>query len=145
MKAGDKVEYGFFDADRNNRKFQGTVVVAKPNKVVVKSNAGHDVELVPGKDHIRVLNTSFSNGRSKAEAYLNQRAVSIGVQNGPYGTKVEDYKDHAIYSYQGKFLVWTRKGTGWLATSKGSLAEAKQFIDGHKMPQPGSRVSEYGD
>ena len=35
MKAGDKVEFGFFDADRNNRKFHGVVVSVKPNKVIV--------------------------------------------------------------------------------------------------------------
>lgn len=61
MKAGDTVEYGFFDADRNTRKFRGKVMAVKSNKVIVESDAGHDVELTPQKDHIRVLNTPFTN------------------------------------------------------------------------------------
>lgn len=51
-KVGQKIVYSFFDADRNTKKFSGTVLYVKGNKVGIQSDAGHDVELDLSKDKI---------------------------------------------------------------------------------------------
>ena len=104
---------------------------------------------------IRAMNSnqSFSNGRMKAEAYLNQKMAEAGVRpkgdemvmNAP-GRFVMEYKGHHIQDYgNNKFVVFTHKGTGWAVTTCSSVDEAKKFIDSHKLPSPGSRVSVDGD
>lgn len=52
IKVGQKILYSFFDADRNTKKFTGTVLFVKGNKIGVQSDVGHDVELDLSKDKI---------------------------------------------------------------------------------------------
>lgn len=90
VKAGDRIEFGFYDADRNSRKFTGKLLRLHGNKAIVETPTG-DRELDLSKDYFRALNQSFQNGRLKAEREIGERIGNAWLTIKPEGSGFRVY------------------------------------------------------